>query len=86
VHKIGEHSQRALKRGGSAQESNPPIYSRVDEHAEELCRLTNDAIAATCRRDLKRFKAFAHLPFNNMDLALKEMARALDELHFCFLT
>jgi predicted TIM-barrel fold metal-dependent hydrolase len=62
--------------------SNPPIYSRVDEHAPELCRLTNDAIAATCRRDPKRFKAFAHLPFNNMDLALKEMARALDELHF----
>ncbi|MBV8356924.1 MAG: amidohydrolase family protein, partial [Deltaproteobacteria bacterium] len=62
--------------------SNPPIYSRVDEHANELCRLTNDAIATTCRRDPKRFKAFAHLPFNDMDLALKEMARALDELHF----
>ena len=58
--------------------SNPPIYSRVDEHAPELCRLVNDALAETCRRDPKRFKAFAHLPFNNMDLALTEMARLLD--------
>ena len=43
--------------------SNPPVYSRVDGHAPELCRLTNNAIADTCRRDPKRFKAFAHLPF-----------------------
>jgi hypothetical protein len=33
--------------------SNPPIYSRVDEHALELCRLANDALAATYQRDSK---------------------------------
>jgi 6-methylsalicylate decarboxylase len=62
--------------------SCPPVYSRVDEHAPELCRLVNDAIAAACRRDPRRFRGFAHLPFNNMTLALQEMRRALDELGF----
>ena len=62
--------------------SCPPVYSRVDEHAPELCRLVNDAIAAACRRDPQRFRGFAHLPFNDMKLALEEMRRALDELGF----
>jgi predicted TIM-barrel fold metal-dependent hydrolase len=62
--------------------SCPPVYSRVDEHAPELCRLVNDAIAAACRRNPQRFRGFAHLPFNNMKLALEEMRRALDELGF----
>ena len=62
--------------------SCPPVYSRVDEHAPELCRLVNDTIAAACRRDPQRFRGFAHLPFNNMKLALEEMGRALDELGF----
>jgi predicted TIM-barrel fold metal-dependent hydrolase len=62
--------------------SCPPVYSRVDEHAPELCRLVNDAVAASCRRDPQRFRGFAHLPFNNMTLALEEMRRALDELGF----
>jgi len=60
--------------------SNPPIYSRLDEHAPELCRLVNDALAASCRRDPARFKALAHLPFNSIDAALSEMARALEQL------
>ena len=42
----------------------------------------NDAIAAACRRDPQRFRGFAHLPFNDMKLALEEMRRALDELGF----
>ena len=62
--------------------SCPPVYSRVDEHAPELCRLVNEAIAAACRRDPQRFRGFAHLPFNDMKLALEEMRRALDELGF----
>jgi predicted TIM-barrel fold metal-dependent hydrolase len=62
--------------------SCPPVYSRVDEHAPELCRLVNDAIAAACRRDPQRFRGFAHLPFNDMKLALEEMRRALGELGF----
>jgi len=62
--------------------SNPPIYSRVDDHSPELCRMVNDALAESCKRDPDRFKAFAHIPFNNMDAALKELARTLDELGF----
>jgi len=30
--------------------SCPPVYSRVDEHAPEWCRLVNDAIAAAANR------------------------------------
>ncbi len=58
----------------------PPLYSRVDERAPELCRLVNDALAESCRREPSRFKALAHLPFNEGDAALSEMARALDQL------
>jgi aminocarboxymuconate-semialdehyde decarboxylase len=61
--------------------SNPPIYSRIDHRTPELCRLVNDALAASCRRDPDRFKALAHIPFNNPDSALAEMARALDQLN-----
>lgn len=60
--------------------SNPPLYSRVDERAPELCRLVNDALAASCRGEPSRFKAFAHVPFNDGGAALSEMSRALDEL------
>ncbi|HKV55164.1 MAG TPA: amidohydrolase family protein [Candidatus Binataceae bacterium] len=60
--------------------SNPPIYSRIDDHTPELCRMVNDALAASCRRDPDRFKALAHLPFNSLDAAMNEMARALDQL------
>ncbi|HLW69264.1 MAG TPA: amidohydrolase family protein [Candidatus Binataceae bacterium] len=60
--------------------SAPPIYNRVDRHAPELCRMVNDALAESCRREPQRLKAFAHLPFNDIDQALAEMARALDEL------
>ncbi len=60
--------------------STPPVYSRVDERAPEVCRLVNDALAASCRRSPDRFRALAHLPFSDSGAALSEMARALDEL------
>ena len=62
--------------------SNSDMYRRVDHHSPELCRIVNDALAESCRRDPGRFRAFAHIPFNSMDAALKEMARALDDLGF----
>jgi aminocarboxymuconate-semialdehyde decarboxylase len=81
-----DHCQRLadIDRAGVDIEilSNPPIYSRVDEHSPELCRMVNDALAESCKRDPDRFKAFAHIPFNDMDAALKELARAVDELGF----
>jgi aminocarboxymuconate-semialdehyde decarboxylase len=79
-----DHGQRLIDmdRAGVDIEilSNPPMYSRVDDHSPELCRLVNDALAESCKHDPDRFKAFAHLPFNNMDAALQELTRALDEL------
>lgn len=62
--------------------SCPPLYTALDEHLPELCRLANDTFAESCRRYPDRFKAFAHLPFNNMDALLKEMSRCLDDLGF----
>jgi predicted TIM-barrel fold metal-dependent hydrolase len=62
--------------------SNPPMYTRIDQHSPELCRLVNDALAASCQRDPDRFKALAHLPFNDIGAAMTEMARALDRLGF----
>ncbi len=77
-----DHGQRLvdIDRAGVDIEilSNPPIYSRLDDHSPELCRMVNDALAESCKRDPDRFKAFAHIPFNNMDAALKELASALD--------
>ena len=81
-----DHSQRLLDidRAGVDMEvlSNPFMYMRVDDRSPEICRLVNDALAESCQRDPARFKAFAHIPFNNMDAALGELARALDELEF----
>ncbi len=76
-----DHGQRLVDIGQAGVDieilSNPPVYSRVDEHSPELCRMVNDALAESCQRAPDRFKAFAHLPFNSMDAALKELARAL---------
>jgi aminocarboxymuconate-semialdehyde decarboxylase len=57
--------------------SNPSMYIRVDEHSPELCRIVNDSLAEACRQSPQRFKAFANLPFNNMEAALAELNRAM---------
>jgi aminocarboxymuconate-semialdehyde decarboxylase len=62
--------------------SFPPVYISLDDHLPEICCLVNDTLADSCRRDRDRFKAFAHLPFNDMKAALKEMSRCLDQLGF----
>jgi predicted TIM-barrel fold metal-dependent hydrolase len=62
--------------------SFPPVYTSLDDHLPGICRLVNDTLADSCRRDPDRFKAFAHLPFNDMKAALKEMSRCLDQLGF----
>ena len=79
-----EHRLADMDRAGIDIQvlSNPPLYNRLDEHSPALCRLVNDAFAQACRAAPDRFKAFAHLPFNDIKLALKEMAYALDELGF----
>ena len=60
--------------------SNLPVYSCVDERAPELCRLVNDVLAASCQHAPQRFKALAHIPFNNTGAALDELSRAFDQL------
>jgi predicted TIM-barrel fold metal-dependent hydrolase len=62
--------------------SCPPVYTSLDDHLPEICRLVNDTLADSCRRDPDRFRAFAHLPFNDINAALKEMSRCLDQLGF----
>jgi len=76
-----DHGQRVeeMTKAGVEIEilSTPSMYIRVDAHSPELCRVVNDTFAESCRRDPGRFKAFANIPFNNMDNALAELNRAL---------
>jgi len=60
--------------------SNPLFYTWVDEHSPELARILNDALAGICQVAPERFRAFAHLPFNDMSDTLAELARAVDQL------
>lgn len=62
--------------------SLPFIYATLDEHAPEICRRVNDAYAGMQTLAPKRFRGFAHLPFNNVDAALRELSRCIDELDF----
>ena len=57
--------------------SCPRIYTKIDEHSLELCRIVNDVFSDASRKEPKRFRAFAHLPFHDMDEALIELDRAL---------
>ena len=57
--------------------SSPRVYTRVDEHSGELCRIVNDVFAAAARAAPEHFRAFAHVPFHTMDEALRELDRAL---------
>jgi predicted TIM-barrel fold metal-dependent hydrolase len=71
-----------IERAGIDTEilSIPPVYSRVDEYSPKVCRLVNDALAVSCRQYPGRFKALAHLPFNDTQAMMSEMAWALDQL------
>lgn len=60
--------------------SLPFVYSKLDDHTAEICAHINDVYASRCRQMPDRFKAFAHLPFNDMRAALRELSRCLDEL------
>ncbi|HXG35826.1 MAG TPA: amidohydrolase family protein, partial [Dehalococcoidia bacterium] len=62
--------------------SSPLAYTFVDKRSPELCRIMNDSLAEACRQAPDRLRAFAHLPFNDMDAALRELTRAVDELGF----
>ena len=76
-----DHGQRLddMNAGGVDVEilSTPSLYRRVDTHSPELCRLLNDLYAEACQQSPERFKAFAHLPFNDIHDALAELDRVL---------
>ena len=62
---------------------SPPIEALGrPELAADLARLANDGMAEIVERHPDRFPAFvASLPMNNPDAALREIDRAIDQLH-----
>src|SRR6516165_1935044 len=62
--------------------ANPPLeLVAPPDKSPELARLANDALAELCRSHADRFPAFiAALPMNNIDAALAEIDRAVNDL------
>jgi predicted TIM-barrel fold metal-dependent hydrolase len=63
--------------------SAPPIENLAGPEATpDLARLANDSMAETVAKHPDRFPGFiASLPMNNVDAALREIDRAVNELH-----
>jgi uncharacterized protein len=60
----------------------PPEDALSPKDAVEACKIGNDGIAELVYKYPDRFVAgIAQLPFNNMDAAMKELDRAIKELH-----
>jgi predicted TIM-barrel fold metal-dependent hydrolase len=61
----------------------PPIEQVADpQKAVELAKIANDSLAEFVAKYPDRFIATATLPMNNMDAALKELDRAINDLKF----
>ncbi len=58
----------------------PNSYWAQGESAEKVVRVMNDHLAEVCARWPQRFRGLASVPLQNVDLALKELERAVDEL------
>lgn len=65
--------------------SSPPIEQVADSNtAVDLAKLANDGLAELISKYPDRFAAgVACLPMNNMDAALRELDRAINELKLC---
>jgi aminocarboxymuconate-semialdehyde decarboxylase len=59
----------------------PNCYWASGALAERVARVMNDELADVCARWPQRYKGLASIPLQNADLALRELERALDELH-----
>ena len=57
--------------------TQPMVYWAYDELATQLCRAFNDSISAVQLAHPDRFIGFACLPFQNAQLALEELERAV---------
>src|SRR4051812_18192999 len=60
--------------------STPNVYFAPPERQAEVARLANDGYAELIAKHPRRFKAFASIPMDDPDAALRELERALDEL------
>src|SRR2546423_170264 len=60
--------------------STPNVFFADAQHQLEIARLVNDAYAELVAQHPARFKAFASIPMDSPDEALKELHRAIDEL------
>lgn len=58
----------------------PNCYWADGKHAEEVARVMNDHLAEVSARWPDRFRGLGSVPLQDVDLALKELARAVDEL------
>ena len=60
--------------------STPNVFFADEQHQPEIARMVNDAYAELVAQHPARFKAFASIPMDSPDEALKELHRAIDEL------
>ncbi len=60
--------------------STPNVYFAAAEHQAGIARMVNDAYAELASRHPRRFKAFASIPMDSPDEALRELERALGAL------
>ena len=60
--------------------STPNVFFADARHQSEIARIVNDAYAELMAAHPSRFKAFASIPMDDPDAALKELHRAIDEL------
>ncbi len=60
--------------------STPNVFFTDASHQPEIACMVNDAYAEVIAKYPSRFKAFASIPMDNPDAALKELHRVLDEL------
>ena len=60
--------------------STPNVFFADAQHQPEIARIVNDAYAELIVKHPTRFKAFASIPMDAPDEALKELHRGIDEL------
>lgn len=58
----------------------PNCYWAEGEVAEEVARAMNDHLAEVCARWPSRFRGLGSVPLQDVDLALRELERAVDQL------
>ncbi len=61
--------------------TTPGTHIEEPKRAVELARVVNDAFATIVRTHGERFRALATLPLNDPAASVRELERAMDELH-----